>query len=51
MEKVLLFAHKDEDIKMSMEIYFNEKDQLYFDGYDIGKTVEETFLLVSPECH
>ena len=24
-----------------MELYFNDKDQLYFDGYDIGKTVEE----------
>src|SRR5687767_5823246 len=28
-------------IKISMEIYFNEKDQLYFDGYDIGKSVKE----------
>lgn len=24
-----------------MEIYFTEKGQLFFDGYDIGKTVEE----------
>jgi len=26
-----------------MDIYFNEKDQLYFDGYDIGKSVEEAW--------
>lgn len=26
-----------------MKIYFNDKDQLYFDGYDTGKSVEETW--------
>ena len=42
MEKVTLFYLEREDIKISMEIYFNEKDQLYFDGYDCGKFVEES---------
>ncbi len=28
------------DIKISMQIYFTEKGQLYFDGHDIGKAVE-----------
>ena len=40
MEKVVLFYLERPDIKISMEIYFNEKDQLCFDGYDIGKSVE-----------
>ena len=26
-----------------MQIYFNEKGQLYFDGYDIGKSVEDVW--------
>jgi len=41
MKKTLLFARNDENIKISIEIYFNEKDQLYFYGYDIGKSVKE----------
>ncbi len=41
MEKVTLFYLERPDIKLSMQIYFNEKDQLYFDGHDIGKSVEE----------
>lgn len=40
MEKVILFDLERPDIKISMQVYFNEKDQLYFDGYDIGKSVE-----------
>jgi hypothetical protein len=40
MEKVTLFYLENSNIKISMQIYFNEKDQLYFDGYDIGKSVE-----------
>lgn len=42
MEKVTLFYLKNSNIKISMQIYFNEKGQLYFDGYDTGKIVEET---------
>lgn len=41
MEKVTLYKFKSDRIKVSMEIYFNEKDQLIFDGYDVGKAVEE----------
>ena len=40
MEKVSLFYFENSNIKISMQIYFNEKDQLYFDGYDTGKFVE-----------
>ncbi len=43
MEKVTLFAVERPDIKISMQIYFTEKNQLFFDGYDIGKTVEEVW--------
>ncbi|RPI06987.1 MAG: hypothetical protein EHM64_00900 [Ignavibacteriae bacterium] len=41
MEKVILFYLERPDIKISMKIYFNEKGQLYFDGHDVGKSVEE----------
>lgn len=41
MEKVTLFYLEKPDIKISMELYFNEQNQLYFDGYDIGKSVKE----------
>jgi len=40
LEKVTLFHLEKPDIKISMELYFNDNDQLYFDGYDIGKSVE-----------
>ena len=43
MEKVTLFYLENSNIKISMQIYFNEKDQLYFDGYDTGKFVEEAW--------
>jgi len=43
MEKVTLFYLENSNIKISMQIYFNEKGQLYFNGYDTGKFVEETF--------
>ena len=43
MEKVILFYLERPDIKISIRIYFNEKEQLYFDGYDIGKSVEEAW--------
>lgn len=41
MEKVTLFYLERPDIKISMQIYFTEKEQLFFDGYDIGKTVDD----------
>lgn len=43
MEKVTLFKLETESIKISMQLYFNEKNQLYFDGYDIGKTVKDAW--------
>lgn len=43
MEKVTLFYLERPDIKISMQIYFNEKGQLYFDGYDIGKRVDDVW--------
>lgn len=41
MKKIVLFKLKRPDIKISMEIYFNKEAQLIFDGYDIGKSVED----------
>lgn len=40
MEKVTLFYLKRPDIKIHIQTYFNEQGQLYLDGYDIGKSVE-----------
>jgi hypothetical protein len=37
---VLLFHHKTDGIKISVEAYFKD-DNLIIDGYDIGKRVEE----------
>ena len=41
MEKVTLYQFKSDRIKVSIEIYFNEKEQLIMEGYDVGKAVEE----------
>jgi len=43
MEKVTLFLLENSNIKISMQIYFNEKDQFCFDGFDTGKFVEEAW--------
>ena len=43
LDKVSLFYEKRPDITISMEMYFNQKDQLYFDGYDNGKLVEQAW--------
>lgn len=40
-ERIVLYTHQSSDIEVSMEMYFNEKGELIFDGYDIGKIVEE----------
>ncbi len=40
MEIVTLFKFESEGIKISMELYFIENGQLFFDGYDAGKNVE-----------
>lgn len=41
MERIELYKFETPDIKILMELYFNEKGQLIFDGCDIGKKVEE----------
>lgn len=41
MQKVSLYYYESNEIKISMELYFNELGLLIFDGYDIGKKVEE----------
>lgn len=41
MERITIYELKNEDIKISMELYFNEENQLIFDGYDIGKRVKD----------
>ena len=41
MERIELFKFETLNIKILMELYFNEKGQLIFNGYDIGKKVEE----------
>lgn len=43
MEKVTLFQLENSNIKIFIEIYFNEKGQLRFDGQDIGKSVESAW--------
>jgi hypothetical protein len=41
MERIELYRIDTPEIKILMELYFNEKRQLIFDGCDIGKKVEE----------
>ena len=36
-----LFEFKNSTISISMELFFNGKDQLVFEGYDIGSTVDD----------
>ena len=43
MQKVVLYEAESPRIRISMLLYFNDKDQLVFDGYDIGPAVEELF--------
>lgn len=39
MQKVTLYFLERPDIKISIELYFNESGQLILNGYDIGKSV------------
>ncbi|MBR9853905.1 MAG: hypothetical protein GYB37_04910 [Algicola sp.] len=41
MDKITLYEFESPNIKISMKVYFNEKNDLIFDGYDIGKTVSK----------
>jgi hypothetical protein len=43
MDKVVLYEAESSQIKISMLLYFDEKDHLVFDGYDLGPAVEEIF--------
>ncbi len=43
MERIELFKFENPRIRISIELYFNEKGQLIFDGYDIGKQVEDSW--------
>ena len=42
-EKVALYDLETSEIKISMQLYFNEINQLIFDGYDIGESVKQAF--------
>jgi len=39
MPHLNIYQYEDKDIKISMDLYFNDQDQLIFDGYDIGRKV------------
>lgn len=41
MHRISLYEHESPGLKVSLDLYFNEKNQLILDGYDIGKTVYE----------
>jgi hypothetical protein len=41
VEKIILYREERPDIKIYMEMFFNEKGQLIFEGQDIGRTVED----------
>ncbi|MBS3993658.1 MAG: hypothetical protein KGZ87_08080 [Bacteroidetes bacterium] len=41
MKKITLYEFESPNIKISMKVYFNDRNELIFDGYDIGKTVNE----------
>lgn len=41
MKKVTLYSYKNSEIKISIKAYFDEKNQLIIEGYDIGSRVEE----------
>lgn len=43
MEKIELFKFENEHIKNEMHLYFNDIGQLVFEGYDIGKRVNDSF--------
>ena len=39
MQKVMLFEFHSPELNVTIEAYFNDKDCLVIDGFDIGKTV------------
>ena len=51
MEKVTLFYVEKPDIKISMEIYFNEKDQLIDFGTDIEPVIQSGEAFMTSGCY
>jgi hypothetical protein len=43
MDKTLLYHFKDDSISITVEAYFDEKESLVMEGYDIGKKVKEAW--------
>ena len=41
MNKILLYSIQSDNIKVSIEAYFDADGNLIVDGYDIGKTVQK----------
>ena len=41
MEKITIYEFENPNIKISMKVYFSEENKLIFDGYDIGKAVNQ----------
>ncbi|MFZ5998885.1 MAG: hypothetical protein ACOYW3_00115 [Bacteroidota bacterium] len=41
MDRVLLFSFQNEQIKITIEAFFNSDGSLVVEGYDIGRNVEE----------
>jgi hypothetical protein len=41
MDRVLLFSSDTPGVKITIEIYFDEKGNLVVEGYDIGKVVSD----------
>lgn len=41
MEEITLYEFESPEIKISMKVYFNEKQELIFDGQDTGETVNK----------
>jgi hypothetical protein len=42
-EKITLFTAERPDLKIFMGLYFKEDGSLFFDGYDTGTFVKQTF--------
>jgi hypothetical protein len=40
-DRVLLFSLNNEQVKVTIEAFFNDSGSLIVEGYDIGKSVEE----------
>lgn len=43
VKKTTLYEFENENIRISIEIYFNKENQLIFDGYDRGKSVKDSW--------